>query len=266
MSLHNRAISAAVFVWTITGQLRCITSTASHATGTLRLTEGNAAESEGALPEYESTLTAPATFQAADEVSRSRNFLEVSSEIETSALMRRVERVQTLAATQQFAVRAQQQALLGLQQEQAILAARLASLAEPKVEEKIEEGKDKEKEKEDADAQDDAKTDDEKAADEKAAHEAKQKAGDEKGSKEAKDAPPKATQSSAEQMQKFLCSNRTTMSCTDGSSFGYGDSHCLRGASGREPSHLLEGYPHWFVAEGNQKARWKQTCRSRKVS
>jgi len=222
MSL-NRAISAVVFVWTITGQLRCITSTASHATGTLRLIEGNAVESEGAfLPGYESTLTVPATFQAEDEVSRSRNFLEVSSEIETSALMRRVERVQTLAATQQFAVRAQQQALLGLQQEQAILAARLASLAEPKVEEKIEEGK----EKEDADANDDAKTDDEKAADEKAANDAKQKAGDDEGSKEEADAPPKATQSSSEQLQKFLCSNRTTMSCTHGSSFGYGHSHC----------------------------------------
>jgi len=56
------------------------------------------------------------------------SFLEVSSDLDTSALARRVENVGQLAATEQFAAQAQQQALVALEQEQEHLSARMDAM------------------------------------------------------------------------------------------------------------------------------------------
>lgn len=66
-----------------------------------------------------------------EESMNSQELLQVSSDLELPAMMKRVQDVQTLAASQERAMQEQQQALQGLEQEQELLAARLARLASP---------------------------------------------------------------------------------------------------------------------------------------
>lgn len=120
MPFTNAALATCVFVLSIIGQLRCATTASLRSTATLQLTDGEVATSETG--------------------SESGEFLDAASELETSALMKRVVRVQTVAATQEYAVQAQQQALVGLEREQEILASRLTALEAPDVEGKVKQG------------------------------------------------------------------------------------------------------------------------------
>lgn len=85
-------MNIAAFVLTVAAQLRCISSSSVHAPGL------------------------------------SPGFLETSSEIDTSAILARVENVGSLASDERVAVQAQQQALVALEQEQIHLASRMDAL------------------------------------------------------------------------------------------------------------------------------------------
>lgn len=80
------------------------------------------------LPKHDTTLEATTPLKAPNSMQRGV-FLGFRNEVDTSALMARVQKVEALAASERVASQAQQEALTALLQEQKHLASRLESLS-----------------------------------------------------------------------------------------------------------------------------------------
>jgi hypothetical protein len=199
---YNEALRTTVFVLLFGSHIWCSTSTSLNARLRARYAEADTASSDASAESDESM-----------DSSRSQDFLEMSSEMETTALMKRVDDVQTLASTQRFAVQAQQQALLGLRREQQILSTRIAAFEEP------------------SSAQDEGSGESEEAEESKTAEEATTKEATTKATTTEKTTtkPPssKEEEQTSEELEKvkFLCSPVTSMPCGAWHGLG-GDGDC----------------------------------------
>lgn len=230
MPFTNAALATCVFVLSIIGQLRCATTASLRSTATLQLTDGEVATSETG--------------------SESGEFLDAASELETSALMKRVVRVQTVAATQEYAVQAQQQALVGLEREQEILASRLTALEAPDVEGKVKQGTSA------------AEAESEPAAEEEDPEplQTKKKKEEEADKEEAPPPKPKnqaeADNEEAAETPHFLCSDQTALSCGSFHGFG-GDSDCATYGEA-ECQNTTCACKTGFCADGHGKCKSKK--------
>jgi len=224
MAWTNVTLSSIVFVLFITGHLQRVTSTSLRAAGGLRVTDGKVGVSEDTAESVDAQDNSPSQVSFIEDGMHSQNFADASNEMEASALIKRVQKVQTLAATQEFAVQEQQQALVGLAREQEILASRLAALSAPSVDEKDIPKEEAEKreaalesaEKKEGDnmGKDDEKEDAEENPEEK----------EEDKGKDLKEAAAEGGEEGDEKTH-FLCSPQTAMTCTSWHGFG-GDDAC----------------------------------------